>query len=106
MLVQELDAYFEQKEAYLDGFIDTGSDQELFTASYIHGHFSVVAAKIVTCITQEQSGTNNQQDLAFVTQEFEGHLKTSIENAIADKELSSDDAKDVLEMLDALIKHG
>ena len=104
MLVQELDAYFEQKEAYLDGFIDAGSDQELFTASYIHGHFSVVAANIVTGITQQQSDTDNQLDFAVVTKEFEGQLKTSIENAITDKELSSDDAKDVLEMLEALIK--
>lgn len=92
-----LNTYFDAKEAFLDKFIDTGSDHELFVASYIHGHFSVVAAKTM----QEIHAFSEAEQAIFYFTEL---LQTSIAKAINDGELSAQDAKDVTSMLGNIIE--
>jgi hypothetical protein len=81
--------YLETKEVFLDQFIDQGPDHALFVSSYIHGHFSVVAANMPP----------NIENLAEFRRDFKTRLYDTIERAIADKELSASDAEAVLEML-------
>lgn len=93
MKFTNIDAYFDHKESYLDGFIDSGSDQELFVSSYIHGHFSVQAAKACAL----QSATDKER-----VHVFEQGLGDAVNLAIQNKELSSQDATDVKKMLGKL----
>lgn len=96
MIFSTLDAYLEHKEAFLDAFIDSNSDHDLFVSSYIHGHFSVEAAKVCS---QAQLTLNE----AIIY--FELLLNSSIASAIANKELNNTDAKDVQAMLANLWAH-
>jgi len=95
VIFTNLEHYFDVKEAFLDDYIDSGSDHDLFVASYIHGHFSVEAARAIT----QRDGKLSEQ-IAM----FEAHLQQSIENAIINKELNSNDANDVRLMLVELLK--
>lgn len=92
---QQLEKYLDTKEAFLDKFIGNGTDHELFITSYIHGHFSVVAAK-----TMQHTPLFEDADQAFVF--FTEHLQQSIFDAIEKGELESQDAKDVTTMLKQL----
>lgn len=88
----QLTAYLDAKEAFLDNFIGKGSDQELFVTSYIYGHFSVVAAK-----TMQHIGLfdDAEQGVMF----FVEHLQESVDSAIENGELDGQDASDVKDML-------
>lgn len=96
---EQLHQYLDQKEYFLDQFIDSGSDQELFVASYIHGHFSVIAANIVSVLSQA-----NSQDYTFeqYQQSFVSMLSTSVQRAIDNNELDNKDAEQVINMLDSM----
>jgi hypothetical protein len=99
--------YLEAKENYLDSFIADGSDQDLFVASYIHGHFSVVAANLVASFDTDDlpiTGVKSNDQHHKMTQAFNIELKTCIENAISKGELSSKDSVDVRNMLSTLLK--
>ena len=105
MTVEDFERYLERAEAYLDSFIEAGTEQELFAASYIHGHFSVVAAKLIKSVfdfCEDEKALANQTRLGNLIQQFESDLKNSIEIAIESNELSTADAEDVLLMLDTL----
>ncbi len=91
---QTLDAYFEHKEAFLDSFIDAGSEQELFVSSYIHGHFSVAAAQSIS--------NSRNTSLTELIDGFEARLEQSIATAVSNNELSDNDAIDVTKMLSNL----
>lgn len=91
--------YLDTKEAFLDAFIDKGSDQELFIASYIHGHFSVVAAKVLNAMNES---THQHCDLLQYQEQTMLTLRQSIETAIANNELSQTDTSDVKAMLEVL----
>ncbi|MBT1450968.1 YfcL family protein [Glaciecola sp. XM2] len=92
MLSDAQHTYLDHKEAFLDQFIDEGSDHALFISSYIHGHFSVVAANMPAGIDALDSFAST----------FEDALYSTIKTAIADGELASEDAQAVLNMLDKM----
>lgn len=100
-LVAEFQAYLDKKEAFLDAYIETGTDHELFLASYIHGHFSVIAARLLNAIND----TINEAYLISDWKELTDKLLTdSIDKAIANNELTTEDTKDVLLMRESLLK--
>ncbi len=45
--LRNLDTFLDELEEYLDSFIHSGTDHDLFISSYIHGHFSVVAVRLI-----------------------------------------------------------
>jgi hypothetical protein len=94
-MTEQQEAYLEAKERFLDQFIDHGSEHALFVSSYIHGHFSVVAANMPHTLV----------NLDEFTSTFKARLYSTVEQAIANKELSSDDANAVLEMLGAMFEN-
>lgn len=95
-LLDGLHQYLEGKEVYLDKFIEHGSDHDLFIASYIHGHFSVIAANMMRFTNQPQA---TQFDLSDLCANADRLLQESIHTAIENKELSEQDTKEVLDML-------
>ncbi|WP_371195843.1 YfcL family protein [Glaciecola sp. SC05] len=97
---EEQEQYLEQKEAFLDKFIDLDDEYQLFISSYIHGHFSVVAAKLSTAISAGE--ITPLTDTESFKQYFEGLLNKDIEKAIANQELSAVDAASVTSMLIAM----
>ncbi|MFC3120529.1 YfcL family protein [Agaribacter flavus] len=99
VLAQAFEQYLQKKEAFLDKFIDCGSDQELFAASYIHGHLSVVAAQVFDL----QDGEIDRETIDQYTKRFCEALYTSIDTAIDKKELDDEDAADVNTMLCQLL---
>lgn len=72
-----------QTEQALDAVVDTGSDQQLFIASYLHGHFSLVSAQLVT------AG-------CFDLDELDLTLNSSLQRAFADNELEEADQHEVV----------
>lgn len=93
-LHQQFEQFLQQCESFLDSYIDAGSEQELFVSSYIHGHFSVVAASF--------HNLDDYSELEQLVLAFQQQLKQGIDNAIANNELSSEDAEHVQSMLDKL----
>lgn len=96
---EEQDQYIESKEAFLDQFIDQDDEYKLFISSYIHGHFSVVAAKLSIALAQNPISS---QDISHFAQHFQSLLCGDIENAIADQELSQQDLLAVRQMLKSM----
>lgn len=106
----------------MDSFIDSGSDQELFVSSYIHGHFSVVAANLLHVVknaittkivvknkldtdkNQLSSVATEQSVLQYFCHCFFSELSASIDTAVANKELSTEDAEQVFVLLEKLQK--
>lgn len=95
MSFQSIETYLDAQEAKLDQFISTGTEHELFLSSYIHGHFSVQAAAVVS-----QPFSSVEQAI----QTFESGLYNSIKQALDSKELDAQDAQDVLKMFKGLFK--
>ena len=100
-LISEYHQYLDTKEAFLDSYIDTGSDHELFIASYIHGHFSVIAANMLNAMNEPKNKTITLIEWQEQTQLM---LVGSIDKAILNNELANADANDVLIMREALFK--
>lgn len=80
---------FEEKvnviEHKLDSVVDTGSDDELFYASYLQGHFSVVASLLL------QTNEPSMLDL-------NAKMQTSLNNAFENNELEKPDQHHVLNL--------
>ena len=78
---------FEQKvnviEQNLDGVVDSGSDDDLFYASYLQGHFSVVASQLLQ---------NNEPAL----NDLHAQMQTSLDKAFANNELEEHDQEQVI----------
>lgn len=79
--------------AILDGFISDGSDQELFIASYLHGHFDLAVAS-----TEKQSHTSNSEQLSAL----KTALNTQLEEAYSNQELIQSDQQQVNALVDKL----
>ena len=62
--------------------VNTGSDQELFIASYLQGHFAVMAG---------QSQVQNMQSVA----QLDGLMQQSLTRAFDSQELDPEDQKQV-----------
>jgi hypothetical protein len=97
--VDAITSYLDGKEAMLDGYIDSGTDQELFVASYIHGHFSVVAANIMRALSAPENSHLSAEQWQY---QLHYMMNESIDRAVGNKELNDSDAHDVLAMNDAL----
>ncbi|MFW8590087.1 YfcL family protein [Glaciecola sp. 2405UD65-10] len=95
MSYSNIEQYLVSKESFLDAFIDTGTEHDLFVSSYIHGHFSVQAAQLAV---------DETQSTVSLIESFEQSLQASIFGAIENNELSPSDAQDVRVMLKALFK--
>ena len=82
--------------AVLDSFIADGSDQELFIASYLHGHFDlaiVKAEKADVAITPDESAR-----ISFLEQTLIEQLQLAFDN----NELESNDQIEVLNLVKRL----
>lgn len=87
---QSLISFIQQTESYLDQVVEHGNDQELFIASYLQGHFAVVA------------GQSQVQQMTQVAQLSE-LMDTSLTTAFANNELGADDQKQVLSLWQILL---
>nr|WP_297347712.1 YfcL family protein [uncultured Glaciecola sp.] len=85
----------DKMQAHLDSFIADGSDQELFIASYLHGHFDVAVANVEKLIEQGQ-------DNPILT--LQATLDAQLQKAFDNKELSSVDAEQVTGLFNSLFK--
>lgn len=109
MFNDEQDMYLDQKEMFLDSYIDKDDEHLLFVSSYIHGHFSVVAANLSQMLhndaLQNDAGLREaKDDLQTFANLFEHLLYQDIEKAIANNELSKSDANAVKVMLAEMFK--
>ena len=69
-----------QIEAALDDVVNHGSDDELFTASYLQGHFAVVARKL-------------EMDSSATITSLNQNMLASLDAAFANNELEKEDAE-------------
>jgi hypothetical protein len=98
-LIVSFTEFLDEKEAILDRYIDSGSDHDLFIASYIHGHFSVIAANLMHAIHAPQNKSASHTQWQLQTRHM---LSQSIDDAIANNELAGTDAQDVVNMRNML----
>lgn len=102
-MANALKDYFERQEAFLDSFVEHGSDQELFAASYLHGHFSLIAASVLS--GAEQGLSEHQvalQDVQLIEQ-FKHLFERHVIQAVADGEVEGNDADDVMQLMQHLL---
>lgn len=99
-----LESYLDRQEQFLDSFIDSGSEQELFIASYIHGHFSVVGVNFLNTIQTSSESRLASLNETDVLNSFNLELKDSVNQAINKGELEQSDAKLVLNKLNQLFQ--
>jgi DNA-binding phage protein len=78
----DLMSFIARVEQFLDQVVNTGSDQELFIASYLQGHFAVMAG---------QSQVQNMQSVA----QLDGLMQQSLTRAFDSQELDPEDQKQV-----------
>lgn len=85
----------DKMQGHLDSFIAHGSDQELFIASYLHGHFDVAVATVEKLIEQGSS-----EPLATLKK----NLDEQLQSAFTNNELSDGDAQQVNELFNTLFQ--
>jgi hypothetical protein len=85
----ELLSFIQKTERYLDQVVGHGNDQELFIASYLQGHFAVVA------------GQSQVQQMTQVEQLSE-LMRVSLDSAFNNNELVEDDQQQVLNLWQTL----
>jgi hypothetical protein len=86
----------DKMQSHLDSFIVDGSDQELFIASYLHGHFDVAVAE-----TEKKLEAQELVSEAAL-QSLHDTLHLALDSAFANQELSDKDAFQVRELLNNL----
>ena len=82
-------SFIQKTERYLDQVVGHGNDQELFIASYLQGHFAVVA------------GQSQVQQMTQVEQLSE-LMRVSLDSAFNNNELVEDDQQQVLNLWQTL----
>ncbi len=80
-----------QIEDALDNVVDHGSDDELFTASYLQGHFAVIARQL-------------EMEADATVERLDEEMHTSLGQAFANKELEGDDQDAVAALWARLLK--
>ena len=85
----ELTLFIRKTERYLDEVVEHGNDQQLFIASYLQGHFAVVA------------GQSQVKQMTQVEQ-LAGLMDTSLTAAFDNNELVADDQQQVLSLWQTL----
>ncbi len=73
---------FAKIESALDDVVNHGSDEELFIASYLQGHFAVEARQL-----------EMREDASLSM--LDNNITESLQNAFSNKELDSNDANQV-----------
>jgi hypothetical protein len=81
----ELASFIQRTERYLDQVVEHGNDQQLFIASYLQGHFAVVAGH---CQVKQMILIEPLVEL----------MHTSLSKAFENKELSLEDQEQVLRL--------
>lgn len=83
-------------EQHLHDFVDSGSAQELFIASYVHGHFDLVQAQIL----QDLDNRLYPDDEQLILSRVHDCLAAQFRGAFADGELKPSDQAEVWSLLD------
>jgi hypothetical protein len=86
----ELISFIQKTENYLDQVVENGNDQALFIASYLQGHFAVVAGQ-----SQVRQMTQIEQLNVL--------MNTSLTAAFENNELIADDQQQVLSLWQLLL---
>ena len=76
-------------EAQLDTIVDSGSDDDLFIASYFHGHFSLAVSQV-------------PDDAADKIQQLRHTLTANLNDAFANRELIDADQDKIWTLLERL----
>ena len=79
---QTFDEFVDSTQEYLDSVVVDGSDQELFIASYLTGHFSLVTSNALAL-----------DDYSLAT--LNSYMQTSLEKAYANNEVEGQDQAQV-----------
>jgi len=87
---QPLEHFIQQAETQLDQVVDSGTDDELFIASYLHGHFSLIAS---------QALNSEKADVATL----DALLTNNLNDAFAQNELEPEDQKKVMTLWQSLL---
>ncbi|MFT2092429.1 YfcL family protein [Paraglaciecola sp. 2405UD69-4] len=82
---KDLSEFTDQVEQYLDNVVQHGTDEQLFIASYLQGHFAVVA------------GQSSLEQFTEISQ-FNELMEQSLHKAFTAKELEEDDQKQVWDL--------
>ncbi len=80
-----LSKFIENAESFLDDIVDCGTDQELFVAGYLHGHFSLVISQLDTDNFQFKQVLNDA-------------MYESLQRAFEQGELEPDDQAEVFSL--------
>lgn len=88
-------------QAHLDSFIVNGSDQELFIASYLHGHFDVAVANVEKRIEQPEREEQPEQSSKAILYKT---LENQLNQAFANNELSAEDSDQVTRLFTSLFQ--
>lgn len=75
---QRFDEFVDSTQIYLDGVVVDGSDQELFIASYLTGHFSLVTSNALALDD-------------YSLKAIDTYMQTSLEKAYANNEVEGQD---------------
>ncbi|GAB2686267.1 YfcL family protein [Aliiglaciecola aliphaticivorans] len=92
MSYQQLEEFIQQAESQLDAVVETGTDDELFIAGYLHGHFSLVVSQ---ALSSEQANIKTLNKL----------LTENLDSAFAQKELEPEDQQKVILLWQSLINN-
>lgn len=85
------DEFVNKAEAKLDAVVEHGSDQELFVAGYLHGHFSLVVSQV------EQSQSRSIDNLDQI-------MRESLDAAFRQNELEVEDQEQVQTLWRTILK--
>lgn len=69
-------------EGQLDGVVDTGSDDELFTASYLQGHFAVEASRLLADETATATMLDEKMTLSLQSAFDNNELESADQNLV------------------------
>jgi hypothetical protein len=87
----ELYPYVSDVLAYFDTVVEQGTDQQLFIASYLQGHFSLVISQVLA-----------SSDSSML--QIDTTMRASLTSAFSQQELSPQDQKQTLNLWDRLYK--
>ncbi|MDP5130681.1 MAG: YfcL family protein [Paraglaciecola sp.] len=86
----QLSHLISKAEQYFVDVVDSGSDQDLFIAGYVQGHFSLALAKLQSC------DDKSAEQLTII-------LDNSLTQAFADNELDLDDQAQCRKLVEQLV---
>ena len=85
--------YVSEVMAYFDAVVEHGTDQQLFIASYLQGHFSLVISQVVSL---PDSSPDNNPDSNMA--QIDKLMRASLKQAFSGGELSLQDQQQTLSL--------